>query len=692
MPWKVSGSGARIRARTSSSSTCSDGSPRRERAGEPLTPTTSPRWRSSARVRSEGQISWIRPERSTRSQKTSFPMSRRAITRPARRRFVPASVEPGSSASASARTAAASTRLGKRFGAAMAAESSGPRPDDRPAPVCARGRRRAAERLGRLDLHDLELPRPPRRRRLDDVALLVPHDRLADRRLVRELHLGRVRLGRADDVVLDRLVRGHVLEAHLGSYRDLARADLLLRHDARVLQPFLERRDPRLEVGLVVLRRVVLGVLGDVAELARGADPLGHLAAAHRRQVLDLLLELLVALRREDDFLHHVLLDPEIRNGRWRMRPAAGADGTPAPGVRQQPRGYDPAVPVDLRESWSIGPVEVPTRIVLAPMAGVSIQAFRRQGRRFGAGLVCSEMVSAAGIEHRNERTFGYLRVASDEHPLAIQIFGAEPRAMADAARLVEAAGADIVDLDFGCPVRKVTKTGAGAHLLADQELACRIVEAVAAAVSLPVTVKMRRGVEHGSRACLELGPRLVEAGAAALTLHPRSATQMYTGEADHALTAELVQRVGVPVIASGARAIEVLEQTGAAAVMVARGAQGNPWALREIAEGEAFRPTREEVAAELIVFVREAVRELGERRAVGFLKKFYGWYLGHGRFPKPFKQQLVQLATTEEVVLRLLAAAPAAAALVERLEAELPPAEDEVVLDRLPISLYGGG
>jgi tRNA-dihydrouridine synthase B len=354
-------------------------------------------------------------------------------------------------------------------------------------------------------------------------------------------------------------------------------------------------------------------------------------------------------------------------------------------------------MPVDLREPWSIGPVEVPTRIVLAPMAGVSIQAFRRQGRRFGAGLVCSEMVSAAGIEHRNERTFGYLCVASDEHPLAIQLFGAEPRAMADAARMVEAAGADIVDLNFGCPVRKVIKTGAGAHLLADQALACRIVEAVSAAVSVPVTVKMRRGVEHGSRACLELGPRLVEAGAAALTLHPRSATQMYTGEADHALTAELVQRVGVPVIASGdvtsrARAIEVLEQTGAAAVMVARGAQGNPWALREIAEGEAFRPTREEVAAELIVFVREAVRELGERRAVGFLKKFYGWYLGHGRFPKPFKQQIVQLATTEEVVLQLLAAAPGAAALVERLEAELPPVEDEVVLDRLPISLYGGG
>jgi tRNA-dihydrouridine synthase B len=350
----------------------------------------------------------------------------------------------------------------------------------------------------------------------------------------------------------------------------------------------------------------------------------------------------------------------------------------------------------NLRQPWSIGGVEVPTRIVLAPMAGVSIQAFRRQGRRFGAGLVCSEMVSAAGIEHRNERTFGYLRVASDEHPLAIQIFGSDPAAMAEAGRMVATAGADIVDMNFGCPVRKVTKTGAGAHLMEDPVLACRVVEAVAATVDVPVTVKMRRGVRNGSRTCLELGPRLVEAGAAALTLHPRSAQQMYTGEADHALTADLVELVDVPVIASGdvtsrAKALAVLEETGAAAVMVARGAQGNPWALREIVEGEAFRPTREEVAAELVVFIREAVRELGEQRAVGFLKKFYSWYLGHGRFPKPFKLELVQLRTTEEVVTRLFAAAPGAAPLVERLEEELP-ATEEVLLDRLPISVYGGG
>ncbi len=351
---------------------------------------------------------------------------------------------------------------------------------------------------------------------------------------------------------------------------------------------------------------------------------------------------------------------------------------------------------VDLRSSWWIRNIEIPTRLVLAPMAGVSVQAFRRQGRRYGAGLVCSEMVSCAGLQHGNERTLGYLRIAADERPLAVQIFGSEPSVMAEAARMVEDAGADLVDVNFGCPVKKVTKTGAGATLLEDPARACGIVSTVAGAVSVPVTVKMRRGLENGSRACLELGPRLVEAGAESLTLHPRSARQMYTGEADHSLTAELVSRVDVPVVASGdvtsrARAQAILATTGAAAVMVGRAAQGNPWALREIVEGEAGPPTREEVVAELILFMRATVQELGEKRATGFLKKFYGWYLGRGRFPRPFKQELVQLEALGEVEQRLFAAAPGAAEVLERLEAELPSGEDDVVLD-LPISIYGGG
>jgi tRNA-dihydrouridine synthase B len=350
---------------------------------------------------------------------------------------------------------------------------------------------------------------------------------------------------------------------------------------------------------------------------------------------------------------------------------------------------------VDLRSSWHIREVEIPTRVVLAPMAGVSVQAFRRQGRRYGAGLVCSEMVSCAGLSHGNERSLGYLRIAADESPLAVQIFGAEPALMAEAARMVEDAGADLVDLNFGCPVKKVTRTGAGATLLEDAGRACRIVDAVAGAVSVPVTVKMRRGLENGSHAALEIGPRLAEAGAAALTLHPRAARQMYTGTADHSLTAELVELVDVPVVASGdvtsrARAKAILAATGAAAVMVGRAAQGNPWALAEIVDAESVAPRREEVVAELVLFMRETERELGTERATGFLKKFYGWYLGRGRFPRPFKQELVQLATLTDVEERLFAAAPDARQVLARLEEKLP--QDQNVLLDLPISIYGGG
>jgi tRNA-dihydrouridine synthase B len=350
---------------------------------------------------------------------------------------------------------------------------------------------------------------------------------------------------------------------------------------------------------------------------------------------------------------------------------------------------------IDLEARWNIGSVEIPGRLALAPMAGVSVQAFRRQGRRFGAGLVCSEMVSCAGLSHGNERTLGYLRIGRDEHPLAVQIFGSEPEVMAEAARMVEDAGADLVDINFGCPVRKVTKTGAGATLLEEPDRACRIVESVADAVSVPVSVKMRRGLENGSRAALSIGPKLVDAGAASLTLHPRSARQMYTGSADHELTAELVDLVDVPVMASGdvdtrSRAEEVLESTGCAAVMVGRAAQGNPWALGEIAGRIEGEPTREEVVAELLLFMRDTVEEMGEQRATGFLKKFYGWYLGRGRFPKPFKQELVRLESVAEVERRLLAAAPGAGAVLERLRAALP-APDNVTLD-LPVSIYAGG
>jgi tRNA-dihydrouridine synthase B len=352
----------------------------------------------------------------------------------------------------------------------------------------------------------------------------------------------------------------------------------------------------------------------------------------------------------------------------------------------------------DMTEPWSIGGVEIPSRIVLAPMAGVSVQAFRRQGRRFGAGLVCSEMVSSCGLSYGNERTLGYLRIATDEHPLAVQIFGSDAGPMAEAARMVVAAGADIVDINFGCPVRKVTKTGAGASALEDHALACALVAAVVGAVDVPVTVKMRRGLRNGSRAALDLGPKLEAEGVASLTLHPRSAQQMYTGTADHTLTAELVELVGIPVVASGDitdrdTAERVIDSTGATAVMVGRGAQGRPWALREMAGEGAADADAAEVVAELVRFMREVEREMDER-AVGFLRKFYGWYLRGTPGAKAIRGGLMTCLTVQDAEHELLTFCPEARALLAAHEAELellPDAGSDRLLD-LPISIYGGG
>ena len=329
---------------------------------------------------------------------------------------------------------------------------------------------------------------------------------------------------------------------------------------------------------------------------------------------------------------------------------------------------------LDLRQSWKIGAVEIPSRLVLAPMAGVSVQAYRRQARRFGAGLVWSEMISAAGLEHGSRRTHDYLQIDSDEHPIALQIFGSEPAQAAEAARLAEAAGADVVDLNLGCPVRKVMKTGAGSALLGQPELACRIVEAMATAVSVPVTVKLRSGIEPGSRTCIELGPGLAAAGAQALILHPRAQRQMYGGTADHTLTAELASLVKIPVVASGdirsGEQARALIAAGAAAAMIGRAAQGNPWLLSEILSGEELEPSQAQVAAELIHFMREVARELGEQRAQSFLKKFYGWYLRRGRFSRQLRRELVEAGALSSAERLVLEAAPQAELLVAELEA----------------------
>jgi nifR3 family TIM-barrel protein len=284
----------------------------------------------------------------------------------------------------------------------------------------------------------------------------------------------------------------------------------------------------------------------------------------------------------------------------------------------------------------AIGGLRLDRRLFMAPMAGISRPAFRRSVRRFGAGLVFTEMISAQGIVHDNRHTLAYLACQADEHPIGFQLFAAEPAALARAARACVAAGADLVDLNMACPVGKVMKTGAGAALLAAPDLAVECVRAVVEEVGdeTPVTVKIRAGLRSGDEAGSRLAPRLAAAGAAAICIHPRYASQLYRGAADHALTLALARELPVPVIASGdiasvgadgrpdrAGSAGLLDG-GVAAVAVARAALGRPWVFRELLEGEGAPPLDERRRA-LALFVDDAGADLG-RRAVGYLRRFW--------------------------------------------------------------------
>ncbi len=302
------------------------------------------------------------------------------------------------------------------------------------------------------------------------------------------------------------------------------------------------------------------------------------------------------------------------------------------------------ATPRRLTDPWLLGGLPVPNRVVLAPLAGIGNWFVRLQARRYGAGLVVSEMVSSFGVHHGNERTCTeLLRIHPDERvggPVAIQLFGQDPAVMRSAAARVAAAGADIIDLNMGCPVPKVCKTGAGAALIRDPATAVAVAAAAGEGSGLPVTVKLRSGQRTGETDGFGLAHRLVaEAGVAAIAFHPRSAQVQHRGSPDLELAAELVRTLPVPVILSGgmrdeAWILDAFERTGCEAVMLARGALGNPWLFGHLLGIHTGEPSREEVLDELDWVLERAVEHLGAERAGRYLRKFYPWYverLGEG-------------------------------------------------------------
>jgi tRNA-dihydrouridine synthase B len=307
-----------------------------------------------------------------------------------------------------------------------------------------------------------------------------------------------------------------------------------------------------------------------------------------------------------------------------------------------------------LTDPWTLGGRTLENRLVLAPLAGIGNWFVRLQARRFGAGLVVSEMVSSFGLAYGNERTVTeFLRIHPDEHPVSIQLFGHDAAVMREAAAMAADAGADLIDLNMGCPVRKVCKTGAGAALLDDPAKAVAIATAAREGSGLPVTAKLRPGRAPGDRAGVRLAHRLVdEAGVAGISFHPRHASQQHAGSPDYALARELAEALPVPVILSGglsdeARTLAAFEHSEVAAVMLARGSLGNPWRFARLLGRYQGEPTPAEVAHELETIIEAAEDHLGPDRAGRYLRKFYPWYADTLGLSKREREPLVTAPTT---------------------------------------------
>lgn len=308
-----------------------------------------------------------------------------------------------------------------------------------------------------------------------------------------------------------------------------------------------------------------------------------------------------------------------------------------------------------------IGNIHIDSRLVLAPMAGVTDLAFRRICRELGAGLTVTEMVSSKALCFQDRKSRGLLKLAPDEHPAAAQIFGSDPVCMAQAAVIAaEISGADLIDINMGCPVGKVVGNGDGSALMRDPEKAARIAEAVVKASPVPVTVKMRRGWDKGSINAVELARMLESVGVSAVAVHGRTRAQMYAGQADWTTIREVKDAVSIPVIANGdvfsaQDAVKILQFTGADAVMIGRGAFGNPWLFAQTKaalEGQpipALPPLKERFDL-AVRQVEMAVEDKGEHIAILEARKQLCWYLKGVSHANYYKEQIVQMNTLADV------------------------------------------
>ncbi len=309
-----------------------------------------------------------------------------------------------------------------------------------------------------------------------------------------------------------------------------------------------------------------------------------------------------------------------------------------------------------------IGTAELASPLALAPMAGVTDLAFRTICRSLGAAYTVTEMVSAKALCYQDKKSLPLLTLGPDEHPAAVQLFGSDPEAMERAAAIVlEHTPADVLDINMGCPVPKVVKSGDGSALMRDIPRAVSVAKAVIrGAAGVPVAVKMRTGWDKGSINCVELALALQDAGVAAVTVHGRTRTQMYAGKADWNAIRAVVQAVDIPVFAngdvfSGEDAAHILRYTGAAGVMVGRGCFGNPWIFQQAQaalDGVPIppRPTLEERCRVAMKQFALAKEQKGEKIACLEARRHYAWYLKGVAHAAYWKEQLCKATTMEDL------------------------------------------
>ena len=305
-----------------------------------------------------------------------------------------------------------------------------------------------------------------------------------------------------------------------------------------------------------------------------------------------------------------------------------------------------------------IASIELKNPLVCAPLAGVTNLPFRLMAKRHGCGLVCSEMVSSNGLIRHSPKTLDLLRTKPDEKPLSIQIFGSDPGTMADAAQLVAGCGADVIDINFGCSVKKVLKGGAGSALMADLPKAEKILKEVRKAISVPFTIKMRSGWDNSGDEALLLGKIAQDAGVDAVVLHPRTAKQGFSGVSDWSQIKRLKQSLNIPVIGNGdvvrpEQVLEMMEQTGCDGVMIGRAVLHSPWIFQQALSLLKNLP-KEEISLEarkkvLFDYLDDTTDYMGEEHGCRVMRSRLTWFVKGLPHAARFRESITRLATREQ-------------------------------------------